>query len=140
MAVDLVEVSDRSLGSAPGSMLREVPPRCREPLLASVQAAALRHEYEIVRERRIAESVDLTPLQRVARVLLARSETAKHQGCNLRAISDVLDSDYIAGLIGVSVDDLTQHIRVLLDLGYLEISSSIGIEISDIDGLQAMSR
>ena len=117
-------------------------PECieREPSLAPVRAAAIRQEYEIVREHQIAESADLTPLQRVARVLLALSEIAKHQGCNLRAISDLLESDYISGLVGISTDDLTQHVSILVDLGYLEISPTIGIEIADIDGLHAMSR
>ena len=51
----------------------------------------------------------------------------------------MLDSDYIAGLIGVSVNDLMQHVQFLVDLGYLEFSLSIGTEITDIDGLHAMS-
>ena len=34
---------------------------------------------------------------------------------------------------------LTQHGQFLLDLGYLEFSPSIGTEITDIDGLHAMS-
>lgn len=112
----------------------------RDPTLAAIHTAAIRQEFALFREQQIGAGEELTPLQRVARVLLALSETAKRQGCNLHAVSDLLDSDYISDLVGISVLELTQHVRVLIDLGYLETSGANGIEISDVDGLHAMSR
>lgn len=107
------------------------------PALGPERAAAVAREYAARRAECIRSGQGATPLQRVARLLVALSNLAVREGCGLRNISDTLDSRFVAQLLDMPIDDLEERVRQLARLGLVRLDASSGILLHDIAGLEA---
>lgn len=109
----------------------------KDPDLAAQRSAAIEREYASHRAACIRSGVTATPLQRVARLLIALSNLAVREGSGLRAISDTLDSRFVAQLLDMPVEDLADRVSELTRLGLVRLDETSGILLHDISGLEA---
>ena len=107
------------------------------PSLAPDRAAAVAREYAARRAECIRAGQSATPLQRVARLLVALSNLAVREGCGLRKISDTLDSRFVAQLLDMPIGDLEERVRQLARRGLVRVDAESGILLHDIAGLEA---
>ncbi len=87
----------------------------------------------------IARGRSQKPIQRVAAFLVTISRINSYEGRDPNAIPDCLKSGFVADLLGVSIDLLTDVLRNLANRGFVQPNSGSGLLITDLAGLERVA-
>ncbi|MGI9522877.1 MAG: Crp/Fnr family transcriptional regulator [Hyphomicrobiaceae bacterium] len=78
----------------------------------------------------IAESVDVEPVKKVARLLLAMSSLAEHEGRAINVVAEALECKFLADLIGLRIEVLEDAVEKLARAGVLYTSALGGAVVN----------
>lgn len=80
-----------------------------------------------------------TPIQKVTRLILALSGHASREGCALHGVSDALDSEFTASLMGIDVELFTTCINDLAARRLIKRHPNTGFLEADAAGLEELA-
>ncbi|MGI9409500.1 MAG: Crp/Fnr family transcriptional regulator [Hyphomicrobiaceae bacterium] len=109
-----------------------------DPVVRKQRSKAIEREFLSRRASCTQATTDAAPIQKIARLLVALSSVASRQGCGLQAVSDLLESRFVAEFLGMEVEYLADRVRALSQLGYVQVDTSTGVLLHDLEGLEAL--
>ncbi|MGI9521711.1 MAG: Crp/Fnr family transcriptional regulator [Hyphomicrobiaceae bacterium] len=106
-----------------------------DPKLRSQLERDTTREFLVRKAKMLSDQHRVTPLQKVARLMLALSDVALREGRALHGVSDAMDSKFTASLLGMDVELCTACINDLAECNLIKRDPDTGFLVADTAGL-----